>query len=306
MSARDGSFGAGADLTGTDRSSIRITVTFDGDDLYEPSAASLVLPVGQPSQGRDIGWLPWAIAPLLIAAAAAGGFVLGRRFLTLQRLSAQVAETPGSLSTTAHTGHRTENGTVVPDSRIAQSSIRLNLVKPVADLPAVWGRGEAVDITIELTSDDGGPIAEEAVTLSVNEQPAAKLRTNQDGAGTANFVPDLPGIHQARVRFEGDDRYSSAEATDEFRVVVFREEVIALFNSVGAWSSKRIRSYSKDLTPRELEATLLTSGLDIDERSLAELVRLFEYADYSEHEIARPHYESMYRSCKAVMGDDLH
>ena len=41
----------------------------------------------------------------------------------------------------------------------------------------------------------------------------------------------------------------------------------------------------------------------MDQRALDEVITRFEEADYSEHDIARRHYEAMYKAWRIVVGD---
>ena len=50
-----------------------------------------------------------------------------------------------------------------------------------------------------------------------------------------------------------------------------------------------------------MELLLVSSSLPVSQKSLDEVISRFEEADYSEHPIARRHYEAMYRAWRAVV-----
>ena len=84
----------------------------------------------------------------------------------------------------------------------------------------------------------------------------------------------------------------------------FREEIVRLYNVFLDWAKERADDVTEQSTPREVEVILVSQGLPVPQKALDELISRFEEADYSEHPIARRHYEAMYRAWSAVVGDE--
>ena len=94
-----------------------------------------------------------------------------------------------------------------------------------------------------------------------------------------------------------------ASATRSLRVVDFREEIVRLYNDFLVLAAERTHDIREQSTPREVELTVVSAGLQLDQRSLDELISRFEEADYSEHPIARRQYEAMYRAWHTIVRD---
>ena len=127
------------------------------------------------------------------------------------------------------------------------------------------------------------------------------LVTDDDGACALHSTADDVGDYSVSVAFSGDEDHLPVAVTRSYRVVEYREEIVRLYNAFLDWARARIGSDLDQATPREVELMLVTSGTPVPQKSLDELISRFEEADYSEHPIARRHYESMYRAWRAVV-----
>ena len=103
------------------------------------------------------------------------------------------------------------------------------------------------------------------------------------------------------VAFAGDEDHLPASLSRTYCVVDYREEIVRLYNTFLDWARETTGSDIDQATPREVELMLVTRGTRVPQKSLDELISRFEEADYSEHPIARRHYESMYRAWRAVV-----
>ena len=139
------------------------------------------------------------------------------------------------------------------------------------------------------------------LAVTVTGEDAAMLVTDDDGARALHIAADDVGEHTISVAFAGDEDHLPASLSRSYRVVEYREEIVRLYNTFLDWARARIGSDLDQATPREVELMLVTSGTRVHQRSLDELTSRFEEADYSEHPIARRHYESMYRAWRAVV-----
>lgn len=183
--------------------------------------------------------------------------------------------------------------------------LRIEFRREAPDLADVWGAGEEVTITISVTDEEGAAITGAIVDVSVaGDAPSGFALVGNDGAHTFGWSSEEPGDYPVSVEFAGDDDYLPASETRILRIVDFRDEIVRLYNVFLGWAKERAEEVTEQSTPREVEALLVSRGLPIPQKALDELISRFEEADYSEHPIARRHYEAMYRAWSAVLGPE--
>ena len=158
-------------------------------------------------------------------------------------------------------------------------------------------------VTVSVTDEDGAAIAGAIVDVSVaGDAPTGFALLGNDGAYTFVWSSEEPGDYPVLVEFAGDDDRLPASETRIIRIVDFREEIVRLYDVFLEWAKERAGDVTEQSTPREVEALLVSRGQPIPQKALDELISRFEEADYSEHPIARRHYEAMYRAWSAVLG----
>ena len=287
----------------------RVELAYAGDDLRAPISISYFWQGAITPDG--VNWLLWAGVPALIALLVAAGYI-GRRFTLLpllrrlRRRRAQDELEPEPVVAAESTGEPedAEDESPVPEDDVVPElpPVRLEIAfqKAADDLPDdVWGPGEEIPITVSVT-DEGQPLADAVVGVSVGDGAPSQLTVGEDGAGAFKWSGTEPGEYPVAVEFRGDDDLVIS-ASRSLRIVDFREEIVRLYGVFLDWAKEQGAGVSDLSTPREAEALLVAGGLPIPRRDLAELVSRFEEADYSEHEIARWHYEAMYRAWSAVL-----
>ena len=274
------------------------TFAYDGDDLRMPMTYFIGIPVTP----HGFNWLLWVGAPGVVAALAAAGYA-GRRLnvvpapsLGRRRAAPEVAPSQADSDDDA-----LELAMEALVETRAAVTLGIDFAKPAADLPDVWGVGEVVDITVRAVDAEGRGIAGMELAVTVTGEDAAMLVTDDDGASALRITADYVGEHTISVAFAGDEDNLPASSSRSYRVVDYREEIVRLYNDFLAWARASIGSDLEQATPREVELMLVTSGTPVPQKSLDELISRFEEADYSEHPIARRHYESMYRAWRAVV-----
>ena len=283
--------------------SIPITFNYDGDDLNMPLSYFLGVPITPTS----FNWLLWAGAPvtiLLVIAAVLAGRRVGTvplPVLVRQRL-ATLAPAPEPVAVPVADSEEPTDEEVIDERQPARLGIRF--MKPAHDLPDVWGIGEEVAIEIELADHEGQAIRGATLAVSVSGGgPGPDLVADDAGLCTLHWTPTELGEYVVSASFAGDDERLEASAARSLRVVDFREEIVRLYNEFLDWAEKKTPAISEQSTPREVELTIVAEGLLVDQKSLDELISRFEEADYSEHPIARRHYERMYRAWQAIVRD---
>ena len=279
----------------------RVTLTYEGDGNHLPLDYRATIAITQAS----FNWLLFVGLPVIVIAILLSGYMA-------RRLG------PALFSGVGRPGGREGEGAVavatLPEFREEESDepeaeplpepeptrLELLLDPPAPDLPAVWGEGEEVTVLVALSVEDGPGLANSRVELDIPGGERVTLQTDDAGRCRHTWQADLPGDHEFTVGFEESELYLSSTASVPFRVVNFREEIVRLYNNFAAWTGERTRS-TAGRTPRELEAILSNSGVPVDLRAVDEIISRFEEADYSEHEIGRRQYESMYRSWRSVV-----
>ena len=281
---------------------VPVTFRFDGDDRHMPLVYFLGIPITYPR----FNWLLWAGMPALIMVVVLAAYVSRR--VTLADLPGPFRRGADS-STSGDTGAAPTSGPPFPgqaegDPEPQETHLDISFGRLAPDLPDVWGIGEPVPVRIRLSTADNQPIPQASIDTHVpGILPPGTLLT--EGQGICAFVWDGndQGQFLVSASFADTPEYLSSSASRSFRVVEFRAEIVRLYNDFLEWSQVRVTGISDQATPREVESTLVTSGLPIDQRHLDEVISRFEEADYSEHPITRQQYESMYRAWRAVVGD---
>ncbi len=277
-----------------------VEFTYSGDSLRTPLTTpyyweAVITPAG-------FNWLLWMGIPTLLALAAAGVYADRRYKLTpllLRRWKATPVEpVPQASDMVDDLADADEHTAPTPQPVLLQ----VNFQKAAADLADVWGPGEEVVIIVGVTDEDGHAIAGAVVNVSVADDAPSDVVVGDDGTYAFGWSGSELGAHTVSVEFAGDDAYLPSAASRNLRIVDFREEIVRLYNTFLDWARGRSADVTEQSTPREVEALLVSQGLPISQKALDELISRFEEADYSEHSIARRHYEAMYRAWSTVEG----
>ncbi len=287
-----------------DTLAVPVSFTYEGDGIHLPLEYLASLPVTQ----TGFNWLLWAGLPALVVVVLLSGFA-ARRWSSLAL--------PGGIRLRVRNGRNAETMTAggllsadaesdepepepVPDPEA--TSLELAIESPAPDLPAVWGPGEQVTVLVTLSVEDGPVLPHLWLELQIPGGERVPLQTDQQGRCDYTWQADTLGEFAFTAEFGESDQYLASTASAEFRVVDFREEIVRLYNNFAAWTGELIARTS-GRTPRELESILVASGESMDFRAVDEIISRFEEADYSEHEIGRRQYESMYRAWNLVVED---
>ena len=283
------------DLTGS-----QVVFTYAGDDLHTP----LTMPYFWEGAITPAGfnWVLWVVTPGLLALVAAAAYA-GRRFkvMPLAALKRWKGAPAGRILEQPDTVNwfEEDEGDAAPAPLPVQ--IRIVFDKTAPDLADVWGVAEDVRITLSVTDGEESAIARAIVAVSVAGDDPSLLVADEDGACTFSWSGGEPGEYPVSVEFGGDDKYKPSSASRSLWIVDFREEIVRLYDDFLEWAKDRATGVTEQATPREVEVMLVSQGLPIAQRALDELISRFEEADYSEHPIARRHYEAMYRAWRAIM-----
>lgn len=276
--------------------SLPVTFQYEGDSTN----SSLTYYIGIPITPVGFNWLLWVGLPALILVVASGTYAARRwRPIIMEQLARRMTPVEEPEPEPVPVSEE-----LLPEEEIPEpqpTHLAITFMKDSPDLADVWGVGEEVTIEFHLTDEDGGDLGGELLQVSFGEEQPAPIATDEKGRSHVAWTAHSPVDCIVRAEFTGDDERLAANATRELRIVDFREEIVRLYNVFTAWTEPRISDYSKQLTPREVEARIISEGLHVDERALDQLISRFEEADYSEHPIGRRHYEAMYRAWRTVV-----
>ncbi len=287
----------------------RVTFTYEGDGNHLPLDYRATIAITQGS----FNWLLLVGLPVIVIAILVSGYMARRLGPALFSGGGRPGDREGEVVRPAHHDilSLSKDGRADSDETEAEplpepepTRLELLLEPPAPDLPAVWGEGEEVTLLVALSVEDGPRLADSRVELEIPSGERVTLQTDDAGRCSYTWQADALGDHEFTVEFKESELYQSSTASVPFRVVNFREEIVRLYNNFAAWTGERIGG-TAGRTPRELEALLSTSGEPVDYRAVDEIISRFEEADYSEHEIGRRRYESMYRSWHSVVGPSL-
>lgn len=268
----------------------RLTVSHDRTDLLESATfvGDFVVDAASTPSGPNV-MLIAGIAAGLAAGAAAGW--AGRGYLRRRN---------GPVSAPGMQGEAPAAGSAVQEVPLLEAATKISVAAPAiaADLPPVWGIGDPLEVVATVTSASGSPLEAREVGFGAQEIERQSAATGPDGDARGSIVFAAAGekVVTASTREAG-----SRPATAELRLLIvdYRQEVVRLFNDF-LDRHRKSAGIAASMTPRGAEAVLVARSLISDQAALDALVTAFEEADYSEHPIARYHYERAYRAWKGL------
>lgn len=281
-----------------------VTFTYSGNDANMPLNYFLALPVTPAS----FSWLLFVGLPFLLLVLAGLAFSAYRLRLAgvpftvldprrpLPPWSTQVV----TVRAPVLREQDTEDEEQPPEP--IETAITIKFGGPAAETPGVYGISEEIVIFGRLSDEDDDPVTGMPIQLSIVDHEPVELKTDSDGEFHHLYVANEFGEFTLSAGFPGTPDYVWSEAYASFRIVDFREEMVRLFGEFVDWAS-RLEPQISGQSPREIEAIIIAAGTPVDQRALDEVITRFEEADYSEHDIARRHYEAMYKAWRIVVGD---
>lgn len=210
--------------------------------------------------------LPWAWL-VGIAAVGLAGFVVWR-----YRRDAEEAASP------APTGPRLEVSLAAQDDA----------------LPPVWHAKEPTQLRIRLSTREGHPIAAARVQVR-GPHGSATVTLDEHGRASLPVPPAQGEIMSFHASFPGHDVHPPTETTLDVRLVDYREEIDREYRDLQEAAAHQGRC-GTDATPWELARAY-------DQPEAADLVRIFERADYSPAPVDRSDYEAFMKAKRALRRD---
>lgn len=160
-------------------------------------------------------------------------------------------------------------------------------------LPPVWGVGEPLVVRISVFDPSNAPVPSATVRVNVEGLGEVQLTTRDDGSCEATYTFNEKGTFKIKASLEG---WVEASGEVEVRVVDYREEVVRLFNSFYASAKEKFNGLVDEMTPREMQSTIMSQVAPAKHKPLETLTWTFEVADYSLHPIGRREYEDAFLS----------
>ncbi len=251
-------------LSEPDQNTVTLSASFNGDELYTAASAVTTLTVVTPSR------FPVLQAAAVFLALAGGGALV---YLQMKRSEEAQFDLPVTVAES--------------ESKSTRLSISLPQIRP--PFPNVWGVNEELEVSVSLTRVEGSPIVNAQIDLEFNGEPRV-VSTGADGSATTSTFYPSTGSLKISASYSGE-----AVATElDVRIVDYREEIIALFNTKFRDARERFDRIEDNYTARELLGYLKTQTPAETHGALGEMTFTFEEASYSLHPIARESYESFY------------
>ena len=183
---------------------LRVSYEGDGTNLPVSYLASLQVRSG------GLGWLVWALLPVLLVLGAGGGYLGSRRF---GRRTVLASARPSGAAAVA-SGPPLSTEVVVQSARL-----EMGFVEPSPDGKNAWQVGEEVEIWCRLADESGRGIAEAEIRVEWGDEEAQmELVTDRKGQCSASWTGDEPGMYRVTAEFAGTERFSSAETFEEFEL----------------------------------------------------------------------------------------
>ena len=275
---------------------VPVTFTYTGDRHHMPLNYFLGIPVTPPS----FNWLLWVVLPAFLLIFGSGGFGAYRLRAAGTPLNPRRWSVSGIQAVAEPVSPESDDFEPLPEP--LETVMELTIGGPGAETGTVFGLNEEISITGKLIAEDDAPVQDRIIELREPLGDVAMFDTDESGEFHLVLRADERGEFSLSAQFEGDSFYLRSSASAAYRIVDFREEMVRIFGEFMEWATSLDVGIAGQ-SPRETESILVAAGVPIDQRALDELVTRFEEADYSEHEIARRHYEAMYRAWRTVVGE---
>ncbi|BAI61601.1 hypothetical protein MCP_1529 [Methanocella paludicola SANAE] len=215
--------------------------------------------------------LLWIILLILLILLAMIGYILWRRYRRRKQSPVLVEET--------HIEARPMLEYFEGDYKISFPQIR-------APLPAIWGAGDKLNVLIQ---DKAGKNND--ITLYVDGNAVRNIPME---SGSAQFSLDLDkGDHRIKI---SPKNVTEGSSWADVRIVEYREEVVRMFNEMYQGYRSGHNGTNGEMTARELEIAMRQGMPEDMQKRLGKTITLFEYANYSLHDIRRGEFEEMYMS----------
>ena len=180
-----------------------------------------------------------------------------------------------------------------PDLDYHEGDYSISFPQIRAPLPAIWGINEKLDVVVQDKTGDNN-----SLSLLVDYKVVGHFRAEH---GSAHAVLELEkGDHRITVSPENAPG-SHGSSWADIRIVDYREEIVRMFNEMYSAHMSGHDGTGQELTARELELAMRKGMPEKMIKSLGDAIMLFEYANYSLHDIQRKDFEDMYISRMGLM-----
>jgi transglutaminase-like putative cysteine protease len=183
-----------------------------------------------------------------------------------------------------------------------ETSPKIDIVFPQIEssLPDVWGENEPLQVFLCTLNRQGQAIPEKKLKISTGTGEPKSGATDLAGQLSISQTFTQKGTFQIKAETSQEELPLALASTRQVRVVDYREEVVALFNSLTDWLRSQGITLPPNNTPRDIQHSLVKKmGRTMEQR--AEIaVACFEEANYSRHPIQRKHYIDIYNATKQI------
>ncbi|NYT12807.1 MAG: hypothetical protein GKC03_09735 [Methanomassiliicoccales archaeon] len=232
---------------------VNLTVNYEGSQIYQPVSATMVY---APAPGPN--WL-LIVAVTLVIAAVVGGTVALRRRRSSGPFESVVPE---------------DEPILVERSRSMPYHFTFKEIPQ--NMPLVWEAGTPLHLVLSDPDEDVHVRIDGSEVQGMWDRDGMLFTLVMEKGDHIIQLEGVNGIHEEMIR-----------------AVVYREEVVDLFNSAILRWGRHFPSLTKDMTTREVHSLVKDRYHDRSEH-LETMVSAFELANYSNHPISRKEYERMF------------
>ncbi len=173
-------------------------------------------------------------------------------------------------------------------------ALNLSLGPQGDGFPPVWHPQEPTQLTVQLSTRAGHPIAGASVRIQ-GPHGSATVQLDEDGRATLPVPPTDGDLMSFHASFQGQDVHPPTETSLDVRLVDYREEIDREYRDLQEAAAHQGRC-GTDATPWELARAYR-------QPEAARLVRIFERAGYSPAPVDRSDYEAFMKAKRALRGD---
>jgi hypothetical protein len=168
------------------------------------------------------------------------------------------------------------------------------------EMPDVWAKDDDLLIVFSV---DGTPqmLAQYSLDIEFGVDAVTRAPLSSEGRATQTHNFRQAGVYNIQAVLVKDVRNGYLPASRMVRIVVYREEIVRLYNEILASLKQKGLSLTPKMTVREVEGRLQQAYPSLPNDVTSTLVGVFEEANYSLHPIARPAYEKMFKAVREVV-----
>jgi len=276
---------------------LTVQCSFAGTDLYLPSIAE-----GSIAVTSSNAFIWFSIASALVIISGLTGFFIYRRHRKSGKSAIMPVRDDGTSAKVSKESTVITQPKVPPAHVQDKNSVNISITFPQIEggFPDVWGLNEELDIECRISDYREREMPELKMKVHISLADRTLLETETGGYHKISDKYTEKGTLSVTGDFPGNKEYRAEKVRRKIRIVDYREEIVALFNSFVDFIQEQGTKITMGSTPRRIESSILNSYSGIDKAVLSNITTCFEVANYSTHKVSRRDYEDIYLSIQEI------